>query len=104
MAAKPPEKNVVIANIPWATPALLGNIATPIAPIPTMISKAGAILPPSVLWTKYAETAVVPPMMNTVVLNIVADGCNTTLFTHFNGFVGSIEGQEPLMSLRVFFE
>lgn len=35
---------------------------------------------------------------------MAADGCETTLLTHYNRFVGSTEGQDPLISLRVFFD
>ena len=43
-------------------------------------------------------------MINTIVLKMVADGCNMTLLMHCSGFAVSTEGQEPLISLKVFFD
>ena len=53
---------------------------------------------------KDAETAAASPMINTIELKMIAVGCKMMLFTHCNGFSGSIEGQESLVSLNALFD
>jgi hypothetical protein len=54
---------------------------------------------------KYAEPAAASPMINTIELKMIADGCKRAmLFTDCNGFSASIEGQESLISLNVLFD